>query len=229
MTKKKILIMFLPILLLITAILGYLKLTNVESDSIKFKNEYESLNGKKKYIEMNVEKNNKVKYSNYDEIFDILNNKTGIIYLGYAECNDCRYAINTLFDVIKDNKIDDTIYYLDNHLDRDSYVLSDTELVYERDKNGKEIKGTDNYFKLLEILDDHLSQYIIYFEEVEYDVGEKRLHFPSVIFVKDGEVLGIEYASLDIPYDDLYSNYEDYLINMYSEVCDINNGVNTPC
>ena len=106
------------------------------------------------------------------------------------------------------------------HEDRDSYTIDNEKLVYEKDKNDNEIKGTKNYFKLLKALDDNLFEYILYIDDKEYDTKEKRIHFPSMIFVKDGKVLGVEYASTDIKHQDLYDIYQDYILNMYSNTCD---------
>ena len=228
MNKNKIIIVLMPILLIIMAILGYFNAFNTNTDSIRFKLEYESLNSKNDYYKVRIDSNN-IKYSSYDEIFDVIKNKTGIIYFGYKECNDCRFAIETLLKTIKENSIDSKIYYLDNHMDRDSYVIDDEKLVYEKDDKGNEIKGTDNYFKLLELLDKNLSDYVIYLDNKKYEVGEKRLHFPSIVFIKDGNVLDIVYATQDMDYNDLKTIYEDYLFDMYSNTCDTNKDINTPC
>lgn len=229
MDKNKVIIILMPILLVIMVILGYFNVFNTNTDSIRFKLEYEALNGKNDYYKVNINSNNNVKYSNYKEIFDVIKNKTGIIYLGYKESNDCRFAIDTLLKTIKENNINTNIYYLDNHMDRDSYIIEDDKLVYEKDNKGNEIKGTDNYFKLLELLDKNLSDYVLYLDDKKYEVGEKRLHFPAIIFVKKGNVLGIVYATQDMDYNDLELIYEDYLSDMYSTTCDTNKDINTPC
>ena len=79
-------------------------------DIVKFKEEYESLNGVEvtedlKYSKLNISENNPIKYSNYDELLDIIKNKTGVIYLGFPECPWCRSALPILLDVVKDNDI----------------------------------------------------------------------------------------------------------------------------
>ena len=229
MNKEKNIMILMPILLVIMAILGYLNVTNTNTDSIRFKNEYEALNNKKEYTKVNIDKDNNIKYSSYKEIFDVINNKTGIIYLGYSECNECRFAIETLIKVLKDKKDSNTIYYLDIHNDLDSYVVDDNKLVYNKDSKGNEIKGTDNYFKLLRLLDKNLNDYVIYLDDKKYEVGEKRIYLPSIIFIKEGKVLGITYASNDMDYNDLYSIYEDYISDINSSTCDAKSTSNTPC
>lgn len=238
MKQQKILMILTPIVCAALAIISYLGVKNSEfSDALKFKKEYESLNGKvsygeNKYKDLNISKNNPIKYSNSDEIIDVINNGTGIIYLGFPECPWCRTAVPVLLDVAKDNKID-KIYYLNIKDERDSYVIEDGKLTLALNDDGEEIKGTEGYFKLLDALKDNLSDYIISYEDKTYEVGEKRIYAPSVIFVKDGKVLGIQVSTVEgqtdpfknlteEQYEELYSIYEGYANNIYSSTCDIN-------
>lgn len=234
MKDKKIILILTPILCLLVSILSYITIINKGSDSVKFKKEYESLNGKvnssnSEYAKLDISSNNPMKYSDYDEIIDIIKTGTGIIYLGFPECPWCRAALPVLLDVAKQNEVE-TIYYLNIKNDRDSYVVEDGELIYALDDDGNKIKGKDGYFKLLDALDEHLSDYVIEFEEEIYDVGEKRIYAPSVIFVKNGYVTHIQvstvathlnpYESLtDEQYNELYSTYEDEILNIYSDTC----------
>ena len=39
-----------------------------------------------------------IKYSNYDEIFEILESKSGVIYFGFPECPWCRNIALPLVD-----------------------------------------------------------------------------------------------------------------------------------
>lgn len=232
MKNEKILMTIVPILLAITAILGYLKAvnTNEKTDAIKFKEEYETLNGEK-YVELKINSNNPIKYASYDKLLEVIENGTGIIYLGFPECPWCRSALPVLLDAAKDTEVE-VIYYMNIKNSRDSYVIQDGELTYALDENGKEIKGEKGYFKLLKALEKHLSDYKISFEEKLYDVGEKRLYAPSVIFVRDGEVLGIHVATVEShtnpnkklttkQYDELYSIYEDYIMDTKGGTCSI--------
>lgn len=234
--EKKILILA-TVICAVLVTFAYLRLvsnSNITEDSVKFKEEYEKLNDKeatldRKYKKLEISKDNPIKYSNYDEIIDIIKNKTGIIYLGFPECPWCRTALPVLFDVAKANKID-TIYYLNIKNERDSYVVEDGKLTYALDENGKEIKGTEGYFKLLDALKEHLSDYVINMDGESYEVGEKRLYAPSVIFVREGKVLGIQVSTVESQtdgyepltkeaYDELYSIYDDYIANMKSTTC----------
>ena len=225
MKEQKYILILAPVLLSLVAILSYLKITNVKNDTEKFINEYEKLNNTNYKIDTKNIKN--VKYSSYDEVFNIIKSDTAIIYLGYPDDDNSRYLVDTLFKTIIENSIETTVYYLDIHGDRDEYTIENDKLVYEKDENGKELKGTDNYFKLMGMLDEYLGEYVLYLDDKEYSTNEKRIPLPSVVFIKDGKILGIEYASIDIPLEDLNLNIENYLLNMYSTSCDV--GKENPC
>ena len=234
--KEKILMIFVPVLCVLLAILAYLKFLGnqtITKDSIKFKEEYEEYNGKEvygsKYQKLDLNPNNPIKYSNYEEILDVIENKTGIIYLGFPECPWCRTILPVLFDVSKDNDIN-SIYYLNIKNERDSYVVEDGKLTYQLDEEGNEIKGTEGYFKLLKVLDEYLTDYTISFEEKTYETGEKRIYAPTVIFVRNGTILGIHVSSVDSQKsgfdkltkdqkEELYSIYEDYILEMNRKTC----------
>lgn len=233
--KQRILIILIPILGAILAILSYSKFMNnlVLTDSIKFKNEYEEFNGVEikgqKYQKLNLRTTNPIKYSNYDEIINIIKKQDGIIYLGFPECPWCRTIIPVLFDVAKDNNIE-TIYYLNIKDERDSYVIEGDKLVYELDDKGNEKKGTEGYFELLHILDEYLTDYTISFNGKTYETNEKRIYAPTVIFVKDGKILGLHVSSVDSQTSgfnkltteqemELYSIYEDYILKMKKTTC----------
>lgn len=236
--KQKILMILVPILGAILAILSYFKFinTNISNDSIKFKNEYEEFNEVEvygnKYQSLNLSENNPIKYSNYDEILDIIENKDGIVYLGFPECPWCRTIIPVLFEAAKENDIK-TIYYLNIKEERDSYVIEDGKLVYELNENGNEKKGTEGYFKLMRALDKHLTDYTISFEGKTYETEEKRIYAPTVIFVKNGKILGIHVSSVDSQIsgfdeltaeqeEELYSIYEDYILKIKQTTCSNN-------
>lgn len=235
MNKQKLIIILLPILCLCMAIISYISVTNLNTDAIKFKKEYESLNdtkvNNKKYKKVEINKNNPIKYSNYDEIIDVIKNKTGVIYLGFPECPWCRNAVPVLLDVARNNNID-TIYYLNILNERDSYVVKDGKIEYAKDDKGNDIKGTDGYLKLLKVLDKELEDYVIEFEGKEYNTNSKRIYAPTVIFVREGKVIGLHVSTVSSqtdPYKDLtkkqykelYDEYSSYVSSMNSSSCPI--------
>ena len=233
---NKTMMMLIPILCAVIAVIAYLNIKDLEkeikvSDSVKFKEEYEALNEDESYIKLDIDKNNPIVYADYDKLLEVIDNGTGIIYLGFPECPWCRNALPVLFDAAKENNVE-IIYYMNILNERDSYVVEDDELVYATDEDGNEKKGTEGYFKLLEALDEHLTDYIISFEGEEYEVGEKRLYAPTVIFVRDGEVIGLHVSTVESQenpkegltedqYDELYGIYEDYILELEEGTCSI--------
>lgn len=231
MKKERFFVVILSVFCIIAVIISYMQLIKVNnSDGMKFKKEYEELNGTTayndiKYSSLNINYKNPIKYVEYEELFDILQNKTGIIYLGFPKCPWCRTAIPVLFDIVNDYKIDN-IYYMNILDERDSYTIEDDELHLEKN-------ASDGYLKLLDILDEYLTDYVIELDDKTYEVGEKRIFAPSVIFVREGKILGIHVSTVasqengfdsltDDQYDELYSIYEDYITLMTSSTCDIN-------
>ena len=225
MKKENIFMIVIPVLLVILAVLGYLALNNTVSDSIRFKNEYEKLN--EKYLNVSIDEDNNIVYSSYKKIFNVLKKETGIIYLGTPEDDNSRYAIDYLLKMLKEKNIKDKVYYLDISNDRDFYTVKDNKLVYEVDEKGNELKGTENYFKLIEYLDNYLGEYVIYYDDIEYNPNVKRIPIPSIIFVQNGELVGFEYISTDVDSESLYEIYEDNLSILYSTTCDTN--TKEPC
>ena len=108
MDKKKILLF--GIFLIVAVICAYIKIQNKDiTDAIKFKEEYENLNSKD-YKKIEIPEDNQIKYSNYEEVVEIIENGTGVIYLGFPECPWCRNAVPVLLEAATETGIE-TIYY----------------------------------------------------------------------------------------------------------------------
>lgn len=102
-----------------------------KTDIQKFKLEYEQLNNK--YIEMIVDEKVNLKYLSIFETIDFLENKTGILYIGFPTCPWCRNILPVLFNLSIDNN--KKIYYF----------------------NPREAKDDESYNKLKNILDEYLT------------------------------------------------------------------------
>lgn len=208
---KKILLLFTCLILLVGC--------GKESDSEKFKEEYESLNGQttssgNSYLNVTIDKNNVIKYASIEEIIDIIDNKTGVIYLGYPECPWCRNIVSPLLEAADSTSID-TIYYLNMHDIRDKKSLdSDGNVITEEE-------GNDKYKDLLNSLDSILEEYILTDSNGnEVKTGEKRIYVPLVVFVKDGEIVGYHANTVESqtdPYTPLTEEEKEELINIYKE------------
>ena len=121
-----------------------------KSDAVKFKEEYESLNGTvsasgKEIRSITIDKDNPMIYKSADDIVKMIENKeTFVVYFGFPACPWCRSVLPTLLDVSKDLGLD-KIYYVDVLEIRDTLKVNDNkEVVVDK-------KGTDAYYKLLEL------------------------------------------------------------------------------
>lgn len=175
--KKKIIIIIGLLLIVSVVFLMFIKNT----DAIKFKREYESLNGKDNIRDIHIDKNNNVVYSNANEIINKINNKdTFVVYFGFAKCPWCRSVLPTLLETSKKLKLD-KIYYVDVFDIRDTLEV----------KNGKVItktKGTKEYYELLKKLDNVLSDYTL----EGATTNEKRIYAPNIIAIANGKAKMLE-------------------------------------
>lgn len=190
MNKKKLMVV-IDILLgaILVGIMTFGIYQYLKSDGEKFKAEYEALNNEN--VNINISKNNPIKYVTLDEVFDIIQNKTGVIYFGFPGCPWCRNMIPVLFEAAKNNNID-TIYYF----------------------NPRNVKKSDNdeYNKLKEILNEYLS---------EDENCQKVLYVPDVYFIKDGKIVGHHLGTVDSQADPTISLTEEEkneLLDIFNEL-----------
>lgn len=190
MNKKKLMVV-IDILLgaILVGIMTFGIYQYLKSDGEKFKAEYEALNNEN--VNINISKNNPIKYVTLDEVVDIIQNKTGVIYFGFPGCPWCRNMIPVLFEAAKNNNID-TIYYF----------------------NPRNVKKSDNdeYNKLKEILNEYLS---------EDENGQKVLYVPDVYFIKDGKIVGHHLGTVDSQEDPTISLTEEEkneLLDIFNEL-----------
>lgn len=187
MKKKVFLILILFIGLFVTGC------STNNKDALKFKEEYEKINGDKtsysdnKYRTLKIDKNNPYVYSSAKEILEKINNKeTFYVYFGSSYCPWCRSVIEKSIESAQKNNIK-KIYYVDmwngfhNEILRDTYKLNDeNEAIKEKD-------GTKEYYKLLEKFDTLLEDYTLTTDDgEEVKVGEKRIFAPDFIYVENG-------------------------------------------
>ena len=153
--KLMVLAVILSAVLLVLTL--FYKKEDIIKDNVKFSKEYSE-----------VSKNNVFEYKTIDEIIKIMENGTGIVYLGFPECKWCQAYVKYLDNAAKEVGIE-KIYYFN--------ILED------RKNNTKE------YQKIVSILNEFLQ----YDNE-----GNKRIYVPNVSFHIDGKVIGVDYeTSLD--------------------------------
>ena len=127
------------------------KENEVIKDNVKFSQEYGS-----------VSEDNVFCYKTIDEIINILEHGTGVVYLGFPECPWCKEYVIYLNEVAKNSGCD-KVYYFN--------ILNDRK------------DNTKKYQEIVNILKDYLP----YDEE-----GNKRIYVPAVIAVKDGKIISFD-------------------------------------
>ena len=156
MKKKNIIIIVASLLVLI--ILGMI-LVFINTDIFK-KKETDSEKFNKEYTGVDIE--NVFVYREIDEIINILEHGTGIVYLGFPECKWCQKYVKYLNDIAKETNMEKIYYY---------------NILEDRTNN------TKKYLKIVELLENYLQ----YDEE-----GNKRIYVPTVVAVKKGEIVGFD-------------------------------------
>lgn len=214
MNKKRIVIIVASLIVAILILITYKNQTRYTKDEIKFKKEYESINNKKtegskkKALSITIPKDSNIKYIDSKEVIEILKNKTGVIYFGFPECPWCRNAIPVLINAAKCECIEQ-IYYFNALSIRDIKHLDD---------NGKIItdkKGTKDYYEIVKLLGDKLSSY-----DGLNDQSIKRLYFPTVVFVRNGEIVDIHSSTVESqtdPYIELTKAQKSELQEIYEK------------
>lgn len=166
MKNKNTMMIVLAFLLLVLGSIAIYK--NVENknnnqnnlsvtDNEKFAREYREISEDNVFV-----------YRNIEQIIKIMENGTGVIYLGFPECPWCQNYVKYLNEVAKEVGIDKIYYYN----------------IYEDRKN-----ETANYKKIVSLLKANL-QYD--------DEGNLRVYVPNVSFHVYGKVIGNDFeTSLD--------------------------------
>ncbi len=167
----------------------------VATDAVKFKEEYEELNGQKnnsgqEHRTISIPEENPIVYATASEIIEKIENKeTFYVYFGSRYCPWCRSVIVKALEVANKNNID-KIYYVDAWSDDHVEALRDT---YELDDNNKPVlkkEGAEGYQELLQYFDNVLSDYTLTTSKGKtVKVGEKRLFLPNFIYVEEGKAI----------------------------------------
>lgn len=186
MKDNKLFMIIVTVLAAVVLVLNIQKVITNNIDNIKFKEEYEKLNGKKndqgkKYREITIDSKNKIVYKTTEEVLDLIDKKKSfVLYFGFDTCPWCRSVVPTLASISKE--LNQKVYYIDVKDIRDTYELDD-------DNKPKLVKkGSKDYSKLLEKLEPVLEDYTLPDgDNNEIEVGEKRIYAPNIISVINGE------------------------------------------
>lgn len=188
MKDNKLFMIIVTVLAAIVLVLNIQKVisNNSQTDGIKFKEEYEKLNGKKnnqgkKYREITIDSKNKMVYKTTEEVLNLIGKKKSfVLYFGFDTCPWCRSVVPTIASISKE--LNQEVYYIDVKDIRDTFELDD-------DNKPKLVKkGSKDYSKLLEKLEPVLEDYTLTdSDNNEIKVGEKRIYAPSIVIVIDGK------------------------------------------
>lgn len=124
---------------------------NEITDAEKFAEEYTSVPNDNVFV-----------YSSVDEVIDILENGTGVVYLGFPECQWCDAYVVYLNEVAKERNISEIHYY---------------NIREDRSNN------TEEYQKIVSILEEYLT---------DDENGNLRIYVPAVIFMNNGTIVGFD-------------------------------------
>ena len=152
MMKKKIIGLLLVMMFVLVGCSNADEINvDVKTDGVRFSEEYTM-----------VEENNPFVFKSLSEINKILENGTGIVYLGFPECPWCQQYVQYLNEVANDYELE-KIYYCN--------VLEDRK------------NNTADQQRTVELL----TEYLQYDEE-----GNKRVYVPTVVAVNKGEIVGFD-------------------------------------
>ena len=169
-------------------------------DALRFKKEYEDVNGTIRekdgmlFNNVDIPEQNPIQYINIDEFVDILNNKSGIVFLSSPTCPYCRASISSLLKAAKEIKMT-TIYYYD----------------ISKDEN-----ETDSENEIQE-----LKRYGIITENEE---GKNAWKIPQLLNIKDKKIVSsangamYELENGQTKYDKLTQTQENDIYNIYKKV-----------
>ena len=162
-----------------------------ESGGAEFKHEYEILNGQSDwegtntYKELEIPEDLNIVYADLAEATGLLKEATGIFYFGFPECPWCRTLVPVLIEAIGNSGYEGEIYYCNALYERDYLSLDDDgNVVVEQE-------GSEAYTAFLEEYGSYVSQY------EGFDESVRRLYFPTLMFVKDGEILEVHVDTIE--------------------------------
>ena len=156
------------------------------SDTLAFKEEYESLNDTG-HLHIEVPTTMDIDTLEFSELKQLLSDSktSGIFYFGFPTCPWCRNLLPELFAAMQENGLS-KLYYYNPKAIRDKKVLNESGVVVTEVETGPE------YQYLLERLDEVLPEY-----EGLNDPKIKRLYVPFVVVLKDGKIVGHHLSTLD--------------------------------
>lgn len=191
--KKRLAVIMIILALVFTGCKG-----RDNPEALRFKEEYESLNGKsnasgRDYRNITIPKDNPFIYATVEEIVSLMEKgESFLVYFGANWCPWCRSCLNTFIETAKENKISQ-VYYVDVRPDNDE--TKEIRNVYDLDEEGRiylKHEGTAGYQKFIElaaaVLADYSQGKVETLDGSEF-AGEKRVGAPNFICVNKGKAV----------------------------------------
>ena len=201
-----------------------------KTDALKFKEEYEKVNGEevygKKARELDIPEDNPFVYATAEEVVEMIEDeKTFAVYFGFNTCPWCRATVSTLIDVADDLGLK-KIYYVDVKEIRNMLEVVDGEVTTK-------IEGSDGYMELLEKLDDVLDDYNLTDEnDKEVDTKMKRIYAPNIVSIVEGKAEKMTTGTsdkLDDPYGKLTAEIKEDSYEMIECALECVSSANNVC
>lgn len=216
----------LGIIVVIACCCGFLAFQKEEkeevlSDSKKIQEEYAQYNNEtnesanRTYPLVELSENNPFVYKNEEQVIEILEHKTGLIYFGFSTCPWCRSILPVLEEAAAEKNVAE-IAYLNIENIRDVLELDENEKIVTTKE------GSNNYYRIVKLLDDYLEEYTLTDKEgKEISTGEKRLYAPTVLAVSNGKIVGFHSGSVETQksgYDPLTEKEKEELKKIYTDM-----------
>lgn len=117
----------------------------------------------------NIKKDNVYEKISAKNAVYLIENGTGIIYIGYPKCPWCQKLVPILNEIAKEDEVKN-IYYIDNFYN----------MRPDKNENPKNVK---EYNKLVDLLGDKIVE--MKSEEAEFNI----IRVPLVLFIKNGKIV----------------------------------------
>ena len=118
-------------------------------------------------VEFSIDENNPFEYANVEQIIDIFDNGTGIIFFGNSDDEWCVESVKIFNDTVEYKNISEVYYYNPSSIQN---------------------KNTDEYKKLIEYTKEYLN---------EDEAGNVDLHTPEIYVVKNGKIINHSNCDID--------------------------------
>lgn len=149
------------------------------------KQQYERYNGA--YRSIIIPEDHPLLLSSGEEVLKkIEDGDTFYVYVGDEMCAWCRSVLEMAIKTATECGVQQ-IYHIDawdderNELFRNRYLIRDNELI--------EIKGVDAYYRLIDLWQDHISDYVLDVDGEKVDMFQKRIFLPSFFYIEKGKTL----------------------------------------